>query len=283
MSSTNHLQRLQTYWDWRAAGNFICGGAGSGLIVFTCVHAMDSPLAPALLLLGLALVGLGLFSVWLEIGRPWRAMNVFVHLRKSWMSREALAATVLFGLGLGLLAGLRGLAWPMAAAAFAFLYCQVRILSAARGIPVWRDPSTAALLAVTGLAEGVGAFWIVSAWQTQPPIAPALALAALVIVRLVLWEAWRVRIVRAAGPVAARMAQRMAPLARFGAAALPLTLLALATLGTRAAPVLFALAGALVLASGAAFKFALITRMSQQQGFSLPRMPVRGVPRVPAR
>jgi phenylacetyl-CoA:acceptor oxidoreductase 26-kDa subunit len=282
MSSPNHLQRLQPYWDWRAAGNFMFGGAGAGLIVFTCLHAMSSPLALALIALGMALVGLGLFSVWLEIGRPWRAMNVFVHLRHSWMSREALAAVLLFSLGLGLLAGVRWLAWPMAAAAVAFLYCQVRILSAALGIPAWRDPSTAALLAMTGLAEGVGLFWIVAAWQSRTPADLALALAALVVVRLLVWEAWRARIVVKAGPVAARLAQRMAPVARFGAAALPLTLLALGTL-TPAGPVLFALAGALVFASGAAFKFVLITRMSQYQGYSLPRMPVRGVPRMTAR
>ena len=27
----------QTNWDWRAAGNFIFGGAGGGLIVFTAL------------------------------------------------------------------------------------------------------------------------------------------------------------------------------------------------------------------------------------------------------
>jgi phenylacetyl-CoA:acceptor oxidoreductase 26-kDa subunit len=207
---------------------------------------------------------------------------VFVHLRHSWMSREALAAVLLFSLGLGLLAGVRWLAWPMAAAAVAFLYCQVRILSAALGIPAWRDPSTAALLAVTGLAEGVGLFWVVAAWQSRTPADLALALAALVVVRFLVWEAWRARIVVKASPVAARLAERMAPVARFGAAALPLTLLALGTL-TPAGPVLFALAGAIVFASGAAFKFVLITRMSQHQGYSLPRMPVRGVPRMTAR
>ncbi|MFP5465862.1 MAG: hypothetical protein ACLGHR_14000, partial [Gammaproteobacteria bacterium] len=47
----------------------------------------------ALLLLGLALVGAGLVCVWLEIGRPLRALHVFVTPRTSWMSREAFTAS----------------------------------------------------------------------------------------------------------------------------------------------------------------------------------------------
>jgi phenylacetyl-CoA:acceptor oxidoreductase subunit 2 len=43
--------------------------------------------------------------------------------------------------------------------------------------------------------------------------------------------------------------------------------------------VLLAVAGVCVAATGAAFKFTLITRAAFNQGFSLPRLPVRGVPR----
>ncbi|AMO22507.1 hypothetical protein GCM10027034_29000 [Ramlibacter solisilvae] len=283
MSNSNHLQRLQTHWDWRAAGNFICGGAGSGLLAFTCLHATDSPLALPLIALGLALVGLGLFSVWLEIGRPWRALNVFVHWRHSWMSREAIAAVVLFALGLGLLAGMRWRAWPTAAAALAFLYCQLRILAAARGIPAWRGPSTAALLATTALTEGVGLASIAAAWHPGTQATAALALTTLVVARLLLWEAWRVRIEATAGPVANRICRRMAPVARWAATALPLALTLASLGGAPAGPALLALAGVMALASGAAFKYLLITRLSHHQGYALPRMPVRGVPRMTAR
>ena len=60
----------QTNWDWRAAGNFIGGGAGSGLIMFTALAGVEGTAAAVLLLVGLALVGLGLACVWLELGRP---------------------------------------------------------------------------------------------------------------------------------------------------------------------------------------------------------------------
>ena len=64
----------QKSWDWRAAGNFICGGAGSGLIVFTVAAGAHGLALSMLMLGGLALVGDGLLCVWLEIGRPLRAL-----------------------------------------------------------------------------------------------------------------------------------------------------------------------------------------------------------------
>jgi hypothetical protein len=49
----------QTSWDWRAAGNFIGGGAGTGLIMFTALSGVQGTVAAVLLLAGLALVGSG--------------------------------------------------------------------------------------------------------------------------------------------------------------------------------------------------------------------------------
>ena len=64
----------QRNWDARAAANFVCGGAGGGLIVFAALADVStgvSGLALALsLLAGLALVGTGLLCVWHELGRP---------------------------------------------------------------------------------------------------------------------------------------------------------------------------------------------------------------------
>ena len=87
----------QQHWDWRAAGNFICGGAGGGLIVFTALPVATGAAGSRALLLvaGIALVGIGLLCVWLELGRPLRALNVFRNPRTSWMTREAIAATLL--------------------------------------------------------------------------------------------------------------------------------------------------------------------------------------------
>ena len=75
---------------------------------------------------GLALVGLGLFCVWLEIGRPLRALHVFFNPRTSWMTREAFVATLLFPAGLAAAAAVPGFVWMAAALAL-----DVRVLPGA--------------------------------------------------------------------------------------------------------------------------------------------------------
>ncbi|HET8973193.1 MAG TPA: 4Fe-4S dicluster domain-containing protein, partial [Pseudolabrys sp.] len=58
----------QQHWDWKAAGNFICGGMGSGLFLFTAVASLRYRGLEPLGLVALGLVGLGLFLVLLKIG-----------------------------------------------------------------------------------------------------------------------------------------------------------------------------------------------------------------------
>ena len=50
----------QAHWDWRAAGNFVCGGAGSGLLLFAALSGARGSAATLLVLGALALVALGL-------------------------------------------------------------------------------------------------------------------------------------------------------------------------------------------------------------------------------
>src|SRR3970282_2417730 len=87
---------VQKHWDARAALNFMLGGAGAGLMV---AAAMAYPDSRAPVILSLALVAAGLGSVWLEIGKKLRAINVFFNPFTSWMTRESFVALVLFALG----------------------------------------------------------------------------------------------------------------------------------------------------------------------------------------
>ncbi|MDP3758949.1 MAG: DmsC/YnfH family molybdoenzyme membrane anchor subunit [Ramlibacter sp.] len=278
--SVGPAPRQQYQWDWRAAGNFMGGGAGAGLLLFTQLSGVKGIAAIALVLGGLGLVGLGLFCVWLEIGRPLRAMNVFLNARTSWMSREALVSVLVFGLGLGLLAGVSAWAAPLAIAALAFLYCQARIVQGAKGIPTWRVPLTVPLLVLTGLAEGAGLFWVVAAWQFAGGALVAL-FGVLVLMRWLLWRAWRASIAGAPVPALAAIDRTGIALQWLGSAA-PLALVLVASFGTAQGALSAALltaAGAVVAATGAYFKFTLVTRGAYYQGFSLARLPVRGVPR----
>lgn len=272
----------QTQWDWRAAGNFICGGAGGGLIVFTGLSNIDSLAAALLMLAGMGLVGLGLLCVWLEIGRPLRALNVFLNARSSWMSREAMVSLPLFACGLGAALGVRELGPLAALSALVFIYCQAHIVQAAKGIPAWREPLTVPLLLLSGLAEGAGLFWLATAWWI--PVDPLLALpfAGLLATRWLLWRAWRARLTPAAAPRALAAIDRAGRSLQWLGGVAPLVLMALVASGLAGevvGPPLWAAAGLFAALPGAVFKFVLITRAAFNQGFRLTRLPVRGVPR----
>jgi phenylacetyl-CoA:acceptor oxidoreductase subunit 2 len=177
------------------------------------------------------------------------------------MSRESLAALAVFALGATFLHAAH--AWLLAAtalAALAFVYCQARILRAARGIPAWRAPQGVPLILTAALAEGAGAALLL---ERGPLLGALLALALLA--RAIAWHRFR---------RALREERSSAALNRPGLAllvlgtALPLALLALG----HAEP----LAAAAALATGWWLKFALVTRAAFNQGFALPHLPVRG-------
>lgn len=237
--------RQQRHWDARAALNFMLGGAGSGLMVFAAIVQPPAPWAAALALM---LIAAGLGAVWLEIGRKLRALHVLFNPFTSWMTREAFVAVLLFPLGLGSIFVPQAL--PAAAlAALAFLYCQARILRAAKGIPAWRAPEVVPLIVATGLAEGAGLALLFS----QQTLLIGLFILAVALRELALRR------------------YRAAVLELYGT--LAIVVIALASFYVREAAML---AGIAALASGWWLKFSLVTRAAPAQGFTLPRVPVRG-------
>jgi len=237
--------RQQKHWDARAALNFMLGGAGSGLIVALAVAGAESPIP---VILALALIAAGLGAVWLEIGRKLRALHVLFNPFTSWMTREAFVAVLLFPLGLGALYVPQAL--PVAAlAAAAFLYCQARILRAAKGIPAWRAPEVVPLIVATGLAEGAGLALLFS----QQTLLIGLFILA-VALRALAFRRYRAAVLELYGTLA-------------------ILIVALASFQVREAAML---AGIAAVASGWWLKFSLVTRAAPAQGFTLPRVPVRG-------
>ena len=271
----------QTSWDWRAAGNFICGGAGTGLLVAVALFgagAAASLRSPDwLVFTGLALIGLGLMCVWLEIGRPLRALNVFINPRTSWMSREAWVSVALFPVGLAALLGLSGAIWLTAALALAFLYCQSRMLPAARGIPAWRSGWFSTLFVLTAGCEGCGIFMLCGLFSTRVSGLALLAFLVLLAARLLVWRRYR-SAVDASLAARARSALDLAGrnVLILGSVVPGLMLLGGWFLGGVAGPLLMAVAGVCVAAAGARLKYILVTRASFNQGFALTNMPVRG-------
>jgi phenylacetyl-CoA:acceptor oxidoreductase 26-kDa subunit len=270
---------LQTLWDWRAAVQFSCGGAGTGLLFFTALAALAEP---AWLLVGglpaMALIGAGLISVWLKLGQRWRAALVVLNPRHSWMSREALLSLPLgvFGLAaillanpyLALLAGLSGLA---------FLYAQAQILKAAAGIPAWREPRIVPLIVVTGLSEGAALLLAAGVFFATAVAWLPLLLLLLVALRLWIWQAYQYRLARpGAAPRATVEALAQAqPALLFAGHVLPLLALPLAFLAPPLAVVAHLVAAAAVLGGGWYLKFILITRAAYTQGYAIARAPAR--------
>jgi len=273
---------LQSNWDLRAAGNFVFGGAGTGLVIFAAIaHAFGAAYAiPALG--GLALVGLGLLCVWAEIGRPLRAMNVYRHAKTSWMTREAMVAPFLFASGLGAAwTGSGALTWVAAVLALGYLTCQAQMIRASKGIPAWRSPFVIPLVMLSGLCEGAGlAVMVVAASTDRGNLAWIEAcMFVLVLTRGLAWYAYRANLQRQRAPkkaltalsrieVAFAILGNWAPLALLG--------IALALSSTGVVLWLGTISSLAVVLSGWLFKVVLITRAAFNQGFALPRTAVRG-------
>ena len=113
------------------------------------------------------------------------------------MSRGALASLPLFAFVL-LGAATGAHAWALCAAlsALAFLFCQGRILHAAKGIPAWREPWVTPLILTTGLAEGAGLLLAASVWFSSVAATTMTLFAGLALARVLVWRGYRARLSR---------------------------------------------------------------------------------------
>lgn len=271
----------QPHWNWKAAGNFLCGGAGTGLLaVSAAVAAAGAPFSvPALI--ALALVASGLFLLLFKIGRPLRSVYVLRQPQRSWMSREAWIAGALFPLGvLAIWFEDRALLFAAAACGMLFLYCQAMILEAAKGIPAWRLPQIVPLIVATGLTEGCGLFLLISLMQLDAiPVATPVAIALLVLLaaRGLSWLAYSTALREMGAPIhsLAVLDSWQAPLLAFGLV-LPAIAIMAGLIFTAAAPLTFAFGGLCAFAAGWALKFIIVTRAGYNQGFAIDHTPVRG-------
>ncbi|MBI3914696.1 MAG: polysulfide reductase NrfD [Chloroflexi bacterium] len=198
----------QKVWKWPAATNFTLGGIGTGLYIaawlanapeksewlslFLAGNANWFALAfnAALFkLLAPALVAIGVIALTSEAGRPQRGINLFRHLRRSWMSRETLAFALFAPLaGLDFLFPnpiLRALA---ALSALALMVCQGMIVYRARGVMTWNTQLMPWFFIASGWSSGAGLYVLVSALAGQFIGDPILFFAITgAVVNLVLW------------------------------------------------------------------------------------------------
>ena len=266
----------QKSWDIRAAGNFIGGGMGSGLVVFAALSGATGAAGAALFVAGLALVGFGLFCVSLELGRPLRALNVFRNPRTSWMAREAWTSLLLVPAALAAAAGVSGAAWVAALAALTFAWCQASLLQASKGIPAWREPLLRPFLVATALVEGAGLLLVATLGPVRVAATLVVLAGALVVVRWWVWRAYRLRLAGSAAPQALAALDGAGRVLLVAGTIVPLALVGVAGVAGGAAAPVAALAGLAMAAAGAWAKLVLVTRAGFNQGFALPHRPVRG-------
>ena len=275
----------------RAAGNFICGGAGSGLIVFAALLGRGGAGAGVLLLAG---AGAGRRSAcsacWLEIGRPLRALNVFFNPRTSWMTREALrraAAVRRCGAGRPPAAWPRLRRWPRCWR-WPSSTARARMLQAAKGIPAWREPLTVPLIVATGAGRGRRAVLLLAPLRGGPAHACAAGWSSALLLRRALRRcgsatgapparARRARWPRSTAPARACNGRHAAAAGRSRCWRLAAPLPPAAPAALRRWPARWPRSPA------RAFKFTLVTRAGFNQGFALPHLPVRGVRRCSRR
>ena len=273
----------QTLWDYRAAMNFTLGGMSSGLVVMATIAYFASGLSTeTLLYLNVAAgvgMGIGLLFVFMEIGRKMRFWRALLRPQSSWMTREIYAAAMFY---LALLADLvwHGPALHLAVAlsALAFLYCQGRILHAAKGIPAWRVGLIPTMLVMTGMLEGVGLLGIASglaSWRFEASLTFISIWGALMaLANMFVWQRYYVFAKRSGVPPLARAElQKLTPALRLIGHATPL---ALFTLAAPFSGALLAIAGVAAVTGGVMWKFTVITAACHQQGFAMPKMPQRG-------
>jgi phenylacetyl-CoA:acceptor oxidoreductase subunit 2 len=271
----------QQHWDWKAAGNFICGGMGSGLFLVAAVASLRYPELASLGLVALGLIGFGLFLVLLKIGRPLRSIYVLRQPQRSWMAREAWIAAFLFPVaGTALWSRAPMLLVTAALGAALFLCSQAMILKEAKGIPAWRVFWILPLVMVTGLAEGSGLF--LTAVAHIPALDPLAQLAAAITVALAALRAWIWRSYQAVLAAEGAPTRTLTVLHDFrswffaGGLAVPSVLIIPAILVGIAPSILFSVAGVCIAVTGVALKFILVTRAGFNQGFALVHTPVRG-------
>ena len=274
--------KLQTFWDYRAAMNFIMGGTGSGLILMAALAAVDGHITAealrALFITGGAVIAIGLFFVFMEIGRKERFWYAILRPQSSWMTREVWVVGALYPLLAANLIWSSPLLWLITGLlGGAFLFCQAQILYAAKGIPAWRAPLIPWLIISSGLTEGTAAALLTLTLLGYAQLPAALAALAVVLtaVSITLWLIYVGRARANAIPAQAhRVLLATNQIVVMWWAVSLVILVACAWL--QPAPAYFAFGAGLLIAAGAIWKATVIIYASHQQGFVLPKAPGRG-------
>ena len=158
---------MQRHWKWPAVTNFFLGGSASGLFLhlfWKNVIFKNPSLGRTTLFINMipAIMTLvGFFVLTLEAGRPSRSVYLVLHLKKSWMSREALFGFFFICLTICYaLTDFATLAYGAFLAAILFMFSQSFILARARAVTSWNSNFVPLLFLTSGILSGYG-LWMI--------------------------------------------------------------------------------------------------------------------------
>lgn len=277
----------QTSSDWRTAGNFALGGAGSGLAFCAALLSLatDRQETVAFVLAPLLVAG-GLALVWAELGPPARLLPSLLDPDTSWLKRSAVIAPVLGVVTwLAAIFSVTPLLLLVLLLAGGFLYTQARILKDTESVAAWRDRRIVPLLSQTGVAEGAGLLAVVATVTLSSGTPTALRLAlALTALRWPFWSIYRDGLAEPASAQATANARRVFAEPRVAIVLWsPCALLALAALLPVFGGVFALLGGLSVAASGWWLKYLILTEGPFDQATGTAPASVGAAGTAPAR
>lgn len=244
-----------TQTDPFAAAGLVLSGSGAGLLTILSLGGYAGLEAGVgMVLPGLALIGLGLVSMWL---RP-----TFPGEGGVWRWVAVLAGLALFPLS-GAVLGWPDLARLLWLPAMVVLYAQGRRIEAVRAVPAWSAPLHLPLLLTSAFAEGSGLLLLLAplALSQAAPDWVAGVLIAAVAARLLVWMAYRRRLTGESVPAAtAAVLLAFSTPFTLGGNVAPLVLTMVAGTIPALASAALAAAGLAVAVGGWALRLVILTR-----------------------
>jgi sulfite dehydrogenase (quinone) subunit SoeC len=174
----------------------------AGLVGFNHGRASSSAFAITTIVIALALITIGLLSSTFHLGRPERAWRAFSQWRSSWLSREGILAVLtypaalLFGGAWSGLIDTQRLIGPLglitATLCAATVFCTGMIYASLKTIARWNTAWVPAIYMLFALATGVCILAAIATpfgrWQIFQAILAIVALAAVIIAKLIYWR-----------------------------------------------------------------------------------------------
>jgi phenylacetyl-CoA:acceptor oxidoreductase subunit 2 len=186
--------KKQKVWGWPAVVNFTLGGLSTGFYLLHSVtlllqDGVGSLTEPAgYKLFAPLLTCLGFLSLTVEAGRPLRSRFLLRHLRRSWMSRETLAAAVFVPAAVIDWFYPHFAIWLLAAAAaLGLIISQSFILYRARAVTAWNIPLIPYLFSSSAFATGSGLLLLVAPGRPFFSIEPAVIGLFFITIDLIVW------------------------------------------------------------------------------------------------